>query len=445
MSESDSLRDPLHAGDAASGARTVVAVSHKALPLRRESAAHGTPTPNALARSAGADAMRVAADDAALAVEKIDNAAGFAALQTEWNELLQASRADGLFLTWEWLYTWWKHLREDRQLEIVTVRRGARLVAIAPLALRPSRMRRLVPFPVLEFLGAGSVGSDYLDVLIHRDDEHAAVTRLAQCLAGHKRMLELAQVGRDARVADLAAALARHGWPSFCRTTDLCPYIDLTGQSWESYLDSLGAAHRYNFRRRLRNLSKQFDVRFERADSEAERREAMRLLIALHRKRWRGRADADAFHEPGLLAFHEELSAAALRRGWLRLYVLRLDGQPAAALYGFNYNRVFYFYQSGFDPDFNKYSVGLVIMGLAIKSAIEEGVALYDFLHGDEQYKFLWARQSRELRRFELYPPSARGAFYRRAMNLRGSIKRWFGAPAAAARITESATARDVA
>ena len=63
-------------------------------------------------------------------------------------------------------------------------------------------------------------------------------------------------------------------------------------------------------------------------------------------------------------------------------------------------------------------------MGLAIKSAIEEGVQDYDLLHGDERYKFLWARDERELVRLELYPPRVRGAFYRRAMELRYYIKR---------------------
>ena len=87
----------------------------------------------------------------------------------------------------------------------------------------------------------------------------------------------------------------------------------------------------------------------------------------------------------------------ALARDWLRLFVLRLDGKPAASLYGINYNGVFYFYQSGFDPDYGNHSVGLVTMALAIKAAIEEGAEEYDLLHGDERYKFHWAQELREI------------------------------------------------
>src|SRR5438034_4882857 len=55
-------------------------------------------------------------------IETIQNAAGFQELRGEWGELLQASASNSLFLTWEWLYPWWKHLSGDRTLSIVTMR-----------------------------------------------------------------------------------------------------------------------------------------------------------------------------------------------------------------------------------------------------------------------------------------------------------------------------------
>ena len=102
--------------------------------------------------------------------------------------------------------------------------------------------------------------------------------------------------------------------------------------------------------------------------------------MELHNMRWRDRGGSDAFHTPGLVSFHREFSQLALKRGWLRLYVLRLNQKPAACLYGFLYGRTFYFYQSGFDSAYEKQSVGLVSMGLGIKSAIAEGAEEYDLI-----------------------------------------------------------------
>src|SRR6185437_5964034 len=99
----------------------------------------------------------------------------------------------------------------------------------------------------------------------------------------------------------------------------------------------------------------------------------------------------NAFDTPVLVAFHHEVTRLALERGWLRLYVLRLNGRPAAGLYGFLYRSTFYFYQSGFDAAYHKQSVGLIAMGLGIKNAIEEGAKEYDLLHGSEDYKSHWS------------------------------------------------------
>ena len=78
---------------------------------------------------------------------------------------------------------------------------------------------------------------------------------------------------------------------------------------------------------------------------------------------------------------------------------------------------------SALDPRFEKYSVGLVMTGLTIQRAIEERAKEYDFLRGDERFKFHWAVEARELGRFELYPPGARGSLWDHAMRWRGVVR----------------------
>ena len=358
-------------------------------------------------------------------VEVISDMAGFTSLRPEWNELLPASDADCLFLTWEWLHTWWKHLAEGRKLQLLTVRRGSQLLAIAPFAVRPRQPGRLLPFPALEFLGTGAVGSDYLDLIIRRGAEEEALQCIAGYLAGRASVVELRQVKAGSRLASrLASQLQKSGWTASQTITDVCPYLDIAGHSWESYLAGVGPSHRQNVRRRLRRIAASFQVDFQQVRNEAQRRECLPLFAQLHRIRWAEREGSDALNGDGIMEFHEEFTATALQRGWLRLFLLRLDGKPAASIYAFRYGKVFYFYQSGFDPAYAGHSVGLVAMGLAIQKAMAEGAEEYDMLHGDEQYKFLWARSGRDLVRLDCYPPNAEGALYRRAMRLRQGLKR---------------------
>jgi CelD/BcsL family acetyltransferase involved in cellulose biosynthesis len=222
----------------------------------------------------------------------------------------------------------------------------------------------------------------------------------------------------------LARELRLLGCPVRAERTHRCPYIDLTAGSFEAYLGTLGSEHRYNFQRKLRKLEAHHDLRFERVVTESRRAELLPVLFELHRQRWSERGGSDGLAGPPVLEFHDELTRLAQDRGWLRLFVLWLGDKPAATLYGFRYGRTFSFYQSGFDPRFAKLSVGLVALGLAIKSAIGEGAAEFDLLHGEEAYKFHWARGTRRLGCVQAFPRGPLGRVAWVACEVVGSARR---------------------
>lgn len=361
-------------------------------------------------------------EKAALRVETVTTEEGLAELRAGWDELLERSRSRCFFLTWEWLSCWWRHLGES-ELRVATVWRGDELVGIAPFCLAPGA--RLMPR--LELLGSGTIGSDYLDLIVDPGLEEEVVGALAHWVDELGTSLRLLRVpAADSLVARLAERLSQRDWEPRSEVCNVCPYIDLSEHSWDSYLQSLSSSHRYNFRRRMRQLDDDFDsVEFAAAASEEERRRALDALVRLHLERWSDRdGTSEAFPRQAYIDFHHDLTRRALERDWLRLYLLELDGRPAAALYGFLYDDRFLFYQSGFDPDFGKYSVGLVTMGLSIQDALEDGAREYDLLHGDESYKSHWASSTREIRRLEVYPPGAAGSLLRQKRELGQASRR---------------------
>jgi len=78
-----------------------------------------------------------------------------------------------------------------------------------------------------------------------------------------------------------------------------------------------------------------------------------------------------------------------------RLFLLQVGGKAVGALYGFSVGKTFSFYQMGMDPAWQRLSVGPVMMGCTIEEAIRTGHGRFDFLCGDETYKFQWAQDSR--------------------------------------------------
>ena len=339
-------------------------------------------------------------------------------LRAEWNELLDASASRTPFLTWEWLQAWWGQLRGSASLHVITVRDGRELIGIAPLLAG----RRGLPFASsLEFLGTGQAGSDYLDIIVRKGRERDAIDAIAHSLDAEQLALHLDHLPPSSASAQLRQALAASGWTAIESSPDVCPYISLAGHNWDSFLATLGSSHRANVRRRLRALEADFTVRFALTATHEERRAALETLMAFHDRRFNERGTA--FSTPSLRAFHQDATRKAQDAGWLRMYALSLNGDLAAVMYGFLRDRTFYFYQHGFSDAYASYGVGLALMGLTIRAAIDEGATEFDLLYGHEGYKKLWARESRALGRLQLFPPHIGGSLLRRQAETRLALR----------------------
>lgn len=366
-----------------------------------------------------------------LLVNIIEDSGRLSHLVDEWTELLENSEQDCLFLTPEWLTTWWRCFERDEwTLRLITVRRQSQLLGIAPLFARPRKFGGLVSHQSTEFLGTGVIGSDYLDVIARRGEELMLRIALTDYFNHAKPLLTLSHLSSGTAEAEgTVKELEMSGWQAMRSTVESCPYITLRGHTWESYLDSLGANHRYNFSRRLKNLHKVGVVEFDMVEKEDQRHDVLQAFLALHAVAWQERGGSQAMQTARELAFHENFSRIALERGWLRLFLLRVNGRPVGGLYGFRRGPRFYFYQSRFDPAWRKHSVGLVTMGLAIKHALGEGADEYDLLHGTEAYKFRWAKETRDLSRVHVFPPSWRGWLYRASLEAethgKQAARRW--------------------
>jgi CelD/BcsL family acetyltransferase involved in cellulose biosynthesis len=185
---------------------------------------------------------------------------------------------------------------------------------------------------------------------------------------------------------------------------EVCPYVPLPG-GWEEFTATLGKKLRSNIGYYRRLLAREFEVHWETV-TNGELPDAMADLFRLHQRRWRRRGLPGAFARPRARRFHEAVAQACLDRGWLRLHRLRLNGETRAALYCFSYHDKGYYYLGGFEPSFSRYSLGTVLTAHAIEDAIARGAREFDFLRGDEPYKYTWKPIERQNLRLLLWKPS---------------------------------------
>lgn len=321
---------------------------------------------------------------------------GFDALETDWRRLLRRRKAANVFLTWEWVSSWWELFSERCEPWVLTVRRAdGTLVGLAPFAKKTVANRHGLRYPVITFLGAGALSPDHLDLIVDSDQSAMVTTVLTSELAsrcGSSCVLSLRGVSAASALVSNLSRLAGYRELS----AESCPYVPLP-TDWTTYRKTLSSKLQSHLDYCQRRLQKEHGgaARFDFVQSAAELPGALQGLFDLHRDVREAHGESGAFVDERLRAFHVRVATQFLRRGWLRLYRLRIDDNAVAWLYCCRYNNTLSYYQSGYDQAWKRYSPGSLMIAHAIRSAIEEGATEFDFLRGEEPYKRRWANHTR--------------------------------------------------
>ncbi len=312
-------------------------------------------------------------------------------LAAEWNALLTHSASDVPFLRHEYLLAWWQHKGggewpAESQLAIVLARDPAgALLGIAPLFLAPAKDTRQ---PALHLLGSLEI-SDFLDLIARPADLPAFTTALLAFLTSPDapawHTLDWQNILEDSpTLPALQAAAEAAGLKYTHSSLQPAPYIPLAGD-FEAWLESIDGKERQEFRRKLRNAARYpVPVGWYKLTDPAtlpEEFEAFGKLMVQER----GKQD---FLTPAMAAQMLAIAQVALASGYLDLRFLTVGKQKAAALLCFDYNNRLWGYNSGLENRFGDLSPGAVLLGYTLMDACETGKQAFDFMRGDEEYKY---------------------------------------------------------
>jgi CelD/BcsL family acetyltransferase involved in cellulose biosynthesis len=308
-----------------------------------------------------------------------------------WDQLVARSAVPSPFMRWAWHHAWAESVpphEADNSFVVALYGAAGSIEALVPLALRQMHFRR-TRARVLGWAITDLGAPDHLDIPLIPGTSLDPVLALVEELPWDIMLLDRVTEGA-AGVAELSRSLRRLGISVGWNATVACPYLELPAD-WDTYLASLSASRRQSIRRRERMLERQHTIAV--TDYGPDRlEEGWRMLQRLHAQRWSG---GGILKEPQLDRLLRRFTWDLAARDEVWLVTLDLDGEPAAAWYGFVWNDTVYFYQSGRDPRWESASVGLVLMAAMIRRAIERGYRRFDFLRGTEAYKRSWTSTER--------------------------------------------------
>ena len=318
--------------------------------------------------------------------------AAFDQLSAEWDSLATIGITDTPFQKLSYQKIWYEHLGEG-DLHTLAVRDGETLIGIGCFNLRGD---------LLTF-NASKEETDYLDVICSAENAPVVWREILTCLctgAGIEwSTLDLYNIPAESPSMTIVPELAAECGLSFAQErAEVCPIITLP-ETYDDYLAGIDKKQRHELKRKGRRANGAgAEVRIVNADDDlsAEVDAFLTLLQSSTQEKrdWLNDARTAAFHA---------LSKAALDDGTLQLMFIEVDGEKAATLFNFDYKGRTWVYNSGLNPDlFGRLSLGVTLSAKAIEKAIELGHSEFDFLRGDEQYKYRFGAVDREIFRLTM-------------------------------------------
>lgn len=344
--------------------------------------------------------------------------------RADWDRLLALTPAATPFSRWTVHRAWWEaYAATAHQQYLACYEPSGELCGIVPLmhrhqvepqdaptatALRrhsgPSADHGVRPDAKAVFFGA-SYHADYATLLCDPAHLDAVADALVEALAAPP---DPSHGDRDWDVVDLRRlrhddpalpALERafraraesEAWHVHVEQEDVCPVLTFVDADWERYLSTLSKKERHEVRRKIRRAEAAGELAFRLLPPTPETVDA---FIDLHQSRW-GEEGLFPHTEGGarsrrFLHCIAELEAHEGDRAQVQFGQLTLDGRPVFATVGFDDGVTCYFYNAGMDPDAREISPGVTGSAAYLRDRMEAGRQRFDFLRGDEPYKYQW-------------------------------------------------------
>ncbi len=299
----------------------------------------------------------------------------FEEFRGEWEKLLSLSPANTLFLTPQWQEVWWEFFGNGREMAGFYLGSAEEVMGIAPLARSGT---------TLSFVGNTDT-VDYNDFMIAPGYETVFFDTLLDSMEEQQcSTLNLLSLRETSTTLTYLPGLARRrGYRVVVEEEDVASGVELPS-TWDGYLNGLSKKDRHELRRKFRRLESATNWRWYGLDDPARVSARIEDFISLMRQ---SNEDKDKYMTPEREEFFHHMIQRMAQLGLLRLYFLEIDEQPVATSLCFDYASSRLLYNSGYDPEFGYYSVGLLLNALCLQEAIDQGMNYFDFLRGSEPYK----------------------------------------------------------
>lgn len=289
---------------------------------------------------------------------------------SQWDNLLKGSSTATFFQTKKWLLLWQNYFKAKAL--ILAVYEDKQLIGLAPLSIINKKINFLGVTPVLD----KELVTDFGDIICKEGFEKKVWQEILNYLKNNfpDKKIEFWFVRENSPSLEILKSLGGEA-----SILEVSPFLILP-RSWNDYLNNLKRKDRRELKRKIKRLRLN-DFKIEWVKKIGKK--TIKDFLVLMKK---SKKEKDAFLSATMAAYFKVMIQNF--KDTLIIGFLKLEGENIASVLAFCYQEDLLLYNSGFDPKFKYLSPGLLLKAFLIRYAIQKKFKSFDFLRGNERYKY---------------------------------------------------------
>jgi CelD/BcsL family acetyltransferase involved in cellulose biosynthesis len=329
-------------------------------------------------------------------IKEITTEKGLEEIKILWDDLLMKSHTNVLYLTYEWLQTWWRCFQSPlKKICVLAVYNGGELVGIAPFM---EIQTKVLGFSIntIEFLSMVQFAYSPLNIsatldIIAKKEEHQNVIKSILEYLSEKKMgwhyIRLHPIPRKSPTLECMKNECRMIGLHYSQRHVLSNAVLSMETSWDEYLKERGKDFIKKFRHLKNKIAVFSDTGFKVYKDLKEF--SFDNILTIERNSWKSKSgvpiDAKVYRN-----FYNEIMIATSLKGWLSLWVLSVDSTDIAYDLSIDYNKTVEALKSSYRSDYLDYSPGNLLTYFEIEEYFRRKIKNMNFLWGDHSFKTKW-------------------------------------------------------
>ncbi len=319
--------------------------------------------------------------------------------RNEWNNLLERSNCNYIYSTPEWVECWYEAFGFGSEIQIIAALKQDRLVGLLPMILRKAPLKDLGGRR-MEFV-SGPQG-DCHDAIIERGLDCNVIPMLLESMLKYSiktNLFILHHIVKESNTLSFIFDSFHKNNYKVAIQEETAPYLCLDSTK-DEIEKNWSKKHKTDLRRqhkRLRNLG---SLEFVIYSKKEQILELLKGFFETHKLSWesrgyKSRLGYDYLMQTFLKNLIHKIGVSECKKR-IHFSTLNLNGNPISYHFGFLYNDHFYYYIPTYDKQYENFSPGKIHLLFLIEHGIENGWRLFDFLNGNEPYKYSWTKDSKK-------------------------------------------------